>query len=411
MLTTTESLRHQNRAYVLAGLRELGPSAHTTLGEWSGLSSASVSAITAELLSEGVVERVEQVASSGRGRPRVLFGPRPGFAYLALVRITTESVEYSLVDYSGVLCDRFHEARLAKEKSVPSFLQRVRAGISKLLSRNALSSTDLSTITVTTKGVVDPVSPTLLWSPVFNDVNINFAEELKVFSTARVHVRNETTFTAQAIAQRMRQSEGEVLLGQRIAVLSLGHSIGLGVATLQSHSRIDAYAPPFGHMIDQRNGPLCRCGGLGCVEATAGFYGILRNAMGVPANTLPAPFVPLPEVDKLAMQARKGVRNAEYAFRAAGECLGLALSRLNSLLTVSDITITGYGTRFIDLLMPSIQEGLGQTMQAKQGRMPNVHIELEEAEFIHAGNMQWSLAKLDEHRVARRLMSNVQAIG
>jgi len=89
MNPSTESLRHQNRAHVLAGLRELGPSAHTTLSEWSGLSSASVSAITAELENEGVLQRLDQVASSGRGRPRVLFGPNAEFALFAVVRITT----------------------------------------------------------------------------------------------------------------------------------------------------------------------------------------------------------------------------------------------------------------------------------------------------------------------------------
>ena len=117
MIASTEMLRHQNRAYVLAGLRELGPSAHTTLAEWSGLSSASVSAITAELEREGVLSRLDHIAGSGRGRPRVLLGPNATFAYVAAIRITTEIVEYSLIDYAGTLVDRFHEARPADEKS------------------------------------------------------------------------------------------------------------------------------------------------------------------------------------------------------------------------------------------------------------------------------------------------------
>jgi len=410
MATNTETLRHQNRAYVLAGLRELGRSAHTTLGEWSGLSSASVSAITAELEAEGVLERVEQVASSGRGRPRVLFGQSAGFAYLAMVRIATEMIEYSLVDYTGTLIDRFVEKRGPKEKPV-TFKKNINKSLVRLAERSKVGVNAIRAISITTKGVVDPQSPTVLWTPVFDKHAIDFEEEISGFDDAIISVCNETTFSAQAVAQRLRRNNANLKEGHRIAVLSLGHSIGLGVATLKSHGRIEAFAPPFSHMVDQQQGPICRCGAQGCVEATAGFYGILRTAFGVPHGTLPARFVPLTEMDKLANSARSGSRDAEYAFRKASECLGLALARLDSLLNVSEITITGYGSRYLDLLLPGINERLEQTMQAMQGRSPTIKIELEETPLIDEGNMQWSLAKLDETRVATRLMTDVKAAG
>ena len=396
---------------MLAGLRELGPSAHTTLGEWSGLSSASVSAITAELENEGVVERQEQVVSSGRGRPRVLFGPNPNFACLAIIRIATEQVEYSLIDYAGTLLDRFHEARPANEKSTEPFIKRLKAGITRLAERSGLNGASIQSISITTKGVVDLSAATLLWSPVFGEYAIDFAKELSPVSSAPVSLHNETAFSAQAVAKRLRCRDTSAEDGRQIAVLSLGHSIGLGIASLKSHGRIEGFAPPFGHMVDQINGSLCRCGAFGCVEATAGFYGILRTAFGVPADTIPARFVPLHEVDNIAAQARAGENSAEFAFRTASECLGLALARLNCLLPVSEITITGIGARYIDLLLPNIKEQLEKTMQANLGQTPLLHVVTEETQLVHEGNTQWSLANLDETRVANRLLSGVKAAG
>lgn len=411
MISTTEMLRHQNRAHVLAGLRELGPSAHTTLSEWTGLSSASVSAITAEFENEGVLQRLEQVASSGRGRPRVLFGPNPNFACLATIRITTELVEYSLIDYAGTLFDRFHEARPANEKSPKPFVKRLKAGITRLAERSGLNGSSIQSVSVTTKGVVDTDGTTLLWSPVFDDKKINFAKELNEVCAAPVSLHNETAFSAQAVARRLRRQDVNAEDGRRIAVLSLGHSIGLGVASLESHGRIEGFAPPFGHMVDQQGGHLCRCGARGCVEASAGFYGILRTAFGVPVDTTPARFVPLHEVDSIAAKARAGERNAELAFRKAGECLGLALSRLNCLLPVSEITVTGYGVRYIDLLLPNIKEQLEKTMQANLGLAPLVHVDSEETQLVDEGNTQWTLADLDEARVANRSLSGIKAAG
>jgi len=315
------------------------------------------------------------------------------------------------VNYAGTLLDRFHEARPAKEKSSVDFVERLRIGVRRLAERSGLHLNALRTVSITTKGVVDTDSPTVLWSPVFNDQTIDFKMGLRQAMQTQIHVHNETTFSAQAVASRLRRSQTTVEPGRRIAVLSIGHSIGLGVATFKSQGRIETFAPPFSHMLDQQNGPLCRCGARGCVEATAGFYGILRSAFGVPIDTLPAPFVPLSEVDKLAARARSGERNAEYAFRSASESLGLALARLNSLLSVSEVTITGRGAKFIDLLLPGLQRGLEQTMQARQGRLPKIHVELDETHLIHEGNTQWCLASLDAHRVATRQFTGIQAVG
>ena len=107
MKAGSETLRVQNRALVLSTMRELGPVSHTEISEWSGLASATVSSITAELVQQDVLLRQEQSPSSGRGRPRVSFVQNSNCAFIAAIRIVYNAVEYSLVDYSGTLKDRF----------------------------------------------------------------------------------------------------------------------------------------------------------------------------------------------------------------------------------------------------------------------------------------------------------------
>jgi predicted ArsR family transcriptional regulator len=113
MLTksSTELVRQQNSALVLASLRRHGPLAHTDISHHTGLASATVSVITAELEKAEVLERREQLASASRGRPRVIFGQRRDAGYLATVRISSDMVQYSLADYGGTLLDRFEEPR------------------------------------------------------------------------------------------------------------------------------------------------------------------------------------------------------------------------------------------------------------------------------------------------------------
>src|SRR6218665_1635125 len=71
--SSTELVRQQNSALVLASLRRHSPLAHTDISQHTGLASATVSAITMELEKAEVLERREQQASASRGRPRVIF--------------------------------------------------------------------------------------------------------------------------------------------------------------------------------------------------------------------------------------------------------------------------------------------------------------------------------------------------
>ena len=90
--SSTELVRQQNSALVLATLRRLGPLSHTDISEHTGLASATVSAITAELERAGVIEKAEQQVPSGRGRPRVLFAQRRDSGFLIAVRISSDVV-------------------------------------------------------------------------------------------------------------------------------------------------------------------------------------------------------------------------------------------------------------------------------------------------------------------------------
>ena len=122
------------------------------------------------------------------------------------------------------------------------------------------------------------------------------------------------------MALRMEKAGAENLTA--VAALSLGHSIGLGIARFDRMGELSVTAPNFGHMLNASDGKLCRCGAQGCIEASAGFYGILRTAFEVPPDTILVKFVSLAEMDKIALRARQGHRMSEYAFRQAGLALG-----------------------------------------------------------------------------------------
>jgi predicted NBD/HSP70 family sugar kinase len=149
-------------------------------------------------------------------------------------------------------------------------------------------------------------------------------------------------------------------------------------------------------MLHLANGGLCRCGARGCIEAHAGFYAILRAAFEVPLDTIPAKFVPVAELDKIAAMARQGHRVSAFAFRQAGLALGNGLSRMLSLTERMPIAITGPGTRYYDLLRQGIEEGLGQSHIVRMEGMPELRIVADEQNLVFEGHLNRALSMIDE---------------
>src|SRR5690606_12275163 len=104
-----------------------------------------------------------------------------------------------------------------------------------------------------------------------------------------------------------------------------------------------------GHVLVDPDGPPCRCGNRGCVEAIAGSRAILDRvaAAGLPATTL----------DKVARLARAGQPEAERVLAEAGRAVGTGIATVANLLGPEHVLITGeaVGTDY-DVMEPHVRE-------------------------------------------------------
>lgn len=404
MLTksSTELIRQQNRGLVLEALRRQSGLSHTDLALETGLASATVSAITQDLEGEHVLERSEAPPAGGRGRPRILFKQRRKAAYAAFVRVSSDAFQYSMVDYSGTLIDRIEEKRDNTGQNVDAFASDIRAALQRLAERAGVSRQSLKAISISSKGLVADDGTKLLWSPVLGSQQIDMRETLEPDWDAKITLSHESLLVASALHTSLSRQEGKPI--SRLAALSLGHSIGLGVVHTETSGNACAQAPGFGHMIHSHGGALCRCGSLGCIEAYAGFYAILRTAFEVPATTIPASFVPFTEVEKIAMLARRGDRMAEFAFRQAGTALGNGLARLMSMHGKMPVVFTGPGIRFFDLMQPGIDQGLAASLGVRVEGPPDISLSLDEEHLVFEGHLNHTMAAIDRDVIAPKIL-------
>lgn len=99
----------------------------------------------------------------------------------------------------------------------------------------------------------------------------------------------------------------------------------------------------IGHMCIDRDGPLCGCGAMGCLESIAGPAAILRHTGFEEWTDLLA-----------AMETPK----VQEALRRAGRALGIGLANALNLLDLSVVVVTGHLADVAHVTIPTIQREL-----------------------------------------------------
>lgn len=123
-------------------------------------------------------------------------------------------------------------------------------------------------------------------------------------------------------------------------------STGIGAGLLldgRLYAGAHGSAGEIGHIVVQRDGPLCTCGNRGCVEAIASGTGIARAARELgaqtPSSALHRLAAPTP-VD-VARAARAGDQLAISILGTAGTYLGIAIGTLVNLFNPQLIVLGG----------------------------------------------------------------------
>lgn len=152
-----------------------------------------------------------------------------------------------------------------------------------------------------------------------------------------------------------------MVLGEHVRVLpevrdmvfvKVGTGIGTGLLIRGALYRgVDGAAGDIGHVSLSRGdeeGPLCRCGNYGCVEAYVGGWALARDLTeaGYPATT----------VADVVAAVRGGNRLALKLVREAGRTIGTAVSDIVNMLNPSLIAFGGQLAALDDVLLAAARE-------------------------------------------------------
>jgi predicted NBD/HSP70 family sugar kinase len=352
-------VRRQNRGLVLETLRHHGPLARISLGHQTGLSPASITSISSQLIDEGLIHSVsddgQATTETKRGRPQTRLSLNPGAANVLAVSIYVDGVELVFADFSGATRGpvklRLDTYAISRQDFGPRIAQEIRANVKEL----GFALASIRHIGLAVQGVADSIKGEISWSPAFRARDIPVVEPLQRLLDIPCSIANNANMIAEALIATDRKRYGGTT-----AVIFMGHGIGLGlILDGVVYSGTNGRAAEFGHMNHIPDGPLCRCGRNGCLEAFTADYGIMRMANDRRGTDFDV-HAPVLDGDlrELELSAQGGDRVALNAFLRAGEVMGFGIARLIAIINPQRVVLAGPGTRAYGLMKGSIAEAL-----------------------------------------------------
>jgi predicted NBD/HSP70 family sugar kinase len=344
---TTALSRDLNRAAIFRLIGASGPIARASIAQQLGLSPATVTAVTRELLEQGLIRVVDRVQPR-RGRPAVLLEVASGAAAAFGAKVAADHVVGVRVDLDAEVLERF-EAPF--DALAPDAFARLGDLLADWLAA-ASSGAPVLGVGLGVAGFVDAATG-LLDSPLFGWHAVPLAAELQRRLGLPVHVDNDVN--TLAVAERLY---GRGRDAEHFVTVTIGRGVGLGiVAGGDIYRGFRGGAGEFGHTtVVAERGRLCSCGKHGCLETVVADPALV--AEGRAAGLLGA----AEGVGRLQELAESGDEAARAVFARAGGTLGRAVAGLANVLSPELVLVSGEGTQAWPQLADAFAAGFGEAL-------------------------------------------------
>ncbi|MDQ1732131.1 MAG: hypothetical protein QOK10_2290 [Pseudonocardiales bacterium] len=343
------TVRQHNLRLVLAELAA-GPGSKAELAQRTGLTKATVANLVDSLIPQGILHEGDP-EGSGPGRPSRSLSFHPDGPVALGVEINVDYTSVLALDLtSQVLANEVASVdnRVGRAEQILRHASRMARKILRDLDRPALGVTLALPAVVSPDGDVlrAPNLPALNGEP----ARTLFGKALGLGPDVPVAVENEANLGALA---RLRLAPEQ---GQNFVYVSAEVGIGAGLVVNGSLFRgTRGFAGELGHVVVDRNGPECGCGGRGCVEQYAGLEVLLRASQQ-------------PDLDSLQRAIQAGDQRAAAALTEAGSALGVGLASLLNVFDLPVVVLGGVYARLFDQLAAPLQAELTRrVLSSRQG--------------------------------------------
>ncbi|MEL6101478.1 MAG: ROK family transcriptional regulator [Pseudomonadota bacterium] len=351
----------ESRRILLREISQGGRVPRIDLAARTGISRATVTAVTADLIRGGLVEEVPNdsaLADRTRGRPKVDLRIAGNAHRVAGLKVSNRVISLVLLNFEGSEIAQI-ERRMARGTNDPKTLAaEIGAGLEALADAAGVTTAEISGLGVGLAGQVDADTGLVYWSPSLDQRNVKLRDIMSDALGLPVFLDNDANLVAMA-----EKSFGLGRGHSDFIVITVESGVGMGlVLGGEVYRGTRGSGGEFGHTKIQPDGALCRCGQRGCLEAYVADYALVREAASVPGIDTSGRTADT--VKHILDAARAGDKAARQVVDRAGHIFAIGLANLVNIFDPQLIIIAGeqmhfdhlYADTVIDEMRKSIVE-------------------------------------------------------
>ncbi|WP_189072917.1 ROK family protein [Deinococcus sedimenti] len=336
--------RAMNRRLILDELRREGPLSRTRLAQQTGLSAASITIVSTDLLSEGLLIEHPELAPHLPRHPVPLGINYAGHHAIGMKLLETE-LQAVLTDLALNVVDQIH-VPLRGPTPADAVDAARRASAHLTAPRHAAR---LIGAGVAMAGLIDTRRGVCIVSHRTDWHDVPFGALLRDALGVPVWIDNDAN--AFATAERL---VGQARQASDFVVVTLGRGVGAAlVLGGQVYRGLRGGAGELGHVLTERGGRPCECGLRGCLQAyisNGDLVAQFNEQQGEQTR----------QVEDLLALLAAGDDRPRAVLADAGRRLGEALANLTDLLDPELILIGGegviVGSALLDPMRAALQE-------------------------------------------------------
>jgi len=340
----------------VASLKRHGHLTQVELAGSTGLSPATVSNIVKELAASGVLNTAV-TSRSGRRATEVTLARQLGL--VAGLHFSSRHLRVAISDVGRTIVVENH-VPLALDHRHDRELDRAALLLSDMLESVNASFDDLLAVGMAVPVPIDSrngmvATPGLLrgWE------NVPIAESLRTRIEVPVFVDNEANLGGLAEVRFGAARGADVA-----AYIEVGHSISAGLLIDGALFRgVTGKAGQIGHVTIDENGPICRCGGRGCLDTLASGPALLELFRDDPG---------MQRMSDLLVMAEAGDASARRVIADAGRHIGTAAASLCNLFDPQLLVLGGELSQAGETLLAPLRHALERSALAGRDGVPEV---------------------------------------
>jgi predicted NBD/HSP70 family sugar kinase len=359
-VATNETVRDINSRIMLNLVRKHQPVSRADLMRFSGLQRSTVSAIAERLIADRWLKE-GALGNLPRGR-------KPTFLHLnadrcAVIGVDVQPAITTLAVASMDAHLLAHES-VSTPKDPAEFIARSCRRIKDLLHAHPRNSYE--GVGISLPGRIDAATGRLIFAPTLGWSDLDLKTPIE--SAVGLPVKLENAANACALAELW---SGQNVKGAgNVVAVTVSDDIGVGmIMNGQLVRGSSGLAGEFGHVLQEPDGPLCRCGSHGCWEALASESAAVRyyaEATSVPKGKIGSKsnMATVPFTDILRLVER-GDANACRALDRMAHHLGTGLAMLAAGLAPDVLVVVGEVTRAWGRVEPFVTKAVRRQLSPR----------------------------------------------